>query len=85
MALRASYLCAVAGLALLGLHFNAELFAGWTRAMALFSGALSLAGVALAAVSLGSRWMSLSQWPAQVALGLNALLALGFLFYANPT
>jgi hypothetical protein len=84
MALRASYLCAAAGLALLALHFNAELFAGWTRGMALWSGALGLAGVALAAWSLGGRWLSLSQWPGQVALGLNAILSLGFLFYANP-
>ena len=84
MALRASYVCASVALALLALHFNAELFPGWTGGMALFSGALAGAGLGFAAVSLGRRWTSLAQWPGQVALALNALLTLGFLFYANP-
>lgn len=84
MTLRASYVCALAALALLALHFNAELFPGWTSGMALLSGALAGAGVGFAALSLGRRWTSLAQWPGQVALALNTLLTLGFLFYASP-
>lgn len=84
MALRASYVCGFVALALLALHFNAELFPAWTRGMALLSGALAGAGVGMAAVSLGRRWTSIAQWPGQVALAFNALLTLGFLFYVSP-
>jgi hypothetical protein len=83
--LRGSYLCAAVAAGLVALHFNAELFPGWTRGMAVLSCAFALAGAGLAATSIGSAgWTHLKLWPAHVAVALNILLALGFFFYATP-
>jgi hypothetical protein len=81
--LKASYLCAAVAGGLVAAHFNAELFGGWTRAMSVISAGFALAGAAFAAFRLASAgWTRLRNWPAQLAFALNALLAMGFTFYA---
>lgn len=83
--MRASWICAFAAAALLGVHFNAAVFPAWTRGLALLSGGLAVAGVFLAAYSLGAEgWTNVRRWPAQTAFGFNVLLAIAFLFYALP-
>jgi uncharacterized membrane protein HdeD (DUF308 family) len=83
--LPASYLCAGLALALLALHFNAELMPAWTRSVSSFGAALALAGTFLAASSLGRRgWWSLRHWAGQVALALNAFLAVALFLFAHP-
>jgi len=70
---------------LVALHFNAELFRGWTRPMAMISGGFAVLGAGLVALSLGrSGWTRLEHWPAHIALALNAVLAIGFLLYGYP-
>lgn len=83
--LRVSYLCAAVAAGLVAAHFNAELFGGWTRGMAVISCGFALAGATCATLSIGaSGWTRLRHWPAQLAFALNALLAIGFFVYANP-
>ena len=85
VAIRLSYFCAAAAGGLLALHFNAELFPSWSPRLALISAVFALVGVALAVFSLGRRgWTSMRSLSAQIALALNAFLALAFLFYAQP-
>jgi hypothetical protein len=85
MALRASYVCAAAAAGLLACHYNIALLPAWTRGVALLSGGLALAGTGLAAYSFGSDgWTDIRYWPAHLAFGINALLALGFLASVTP-
>jgi len=78
----ASYLCAAVAAGLLALHFNAGLLPSWTRGISWLSGGLALAGVGLAAYSFGREgWTDIRYWPRQLAFGINALLAIGFIAY----
>jgi hypothetical protein len=82
----ASWLCAALAGGMLALHFNGEVAPGWTRGLSYFAGWLALAGAALAAYALGRQgWASLRYWLEQLALGVNLLLGLSFLFYATPS
>jgi hypothetical protein len=84
IASRASYLCAAVAAGLLALHFNAGLLPQWTRGFSLLSGGLALAGVGLAAFSLGrEQWAEIRYWRRHLAFSLNALLAIGFLAYVG--
>jgi hypothetical protein len=77
---RASYVCAVLAMALLASHYIAAILPAWTKGISLFSGGLALAGSGLAAFALTPEgWTDIEQWPAQVALGINALLAIAFI------
>lgn len=83
--LPASYICAGLALGLLAIHFNAEVLPAWTPSLSSFGAAIASAGAALAALSLGRRgWWSLRHWGGQVALALNAFLAVALFLYANP-
>jgi hypothetical protein len=81
-ALRASYLCAAIAAGLLALHFNLGWLPQWTRGISLLSGGLALAGAGLAAASFGREDVfDIRRWPHHLALGLNGLLAAGFVSY----
>jgi hypothetical protein len=81
---RASYVCAALAAALLAAYVNVGLLPVWLAPIALLSGAIALAGAALAAFSLGSEgWSSLRHWPGQLALAVNAFLGIAFLAYAS--
>jgi hypothetical protein len=81
-ALRASYLCAALAAGLLALHFNLGWLPQWTRGVSLMAGGLALAGAGLAAASFRrGELLDIRRWPHHLSLGLNGLLAVGFVSY----
>jgi hypothetical protein len=84
-AVRGAYVCVGVAAALLASHYMVGILPAWTKGLSLLSGGIALAGTGLAAYALNpDGWTDIRQWPAHVAFGFNAFLAIAFFVVVVP-